>query len=52
MDANDAAWEAASNRGYFGVKAVAKMFDDGKPVEGWVLDAMQRVETSRPGPKK
>lgn len=52
MDANDATWEAASNRGYFGVKAVAKMFDDGKPVEGWVLDAMQRVETSRPGPKK
>ena len=52
MDATDAAYEAAANRGYFGLKAVAKMFDDGKPLEGWVLDAMQRVETSRPGPKK
>ncbi|MCA2982079.1 MAG: hypothetical protein INH37_27715 [Myxococcaceae bacterium] len=52
MDAPDAAWEAATARGYFGLKAVAKLFDDGKPVETWLLDAMQRVETSRPGPKK
>lgn len=52
MDANDAAWDAASNRGYFGVKSVARMFDEGKPLDGWFLDAMQKVETSRPGPKK
>lgn len=52
MDAGDAAFDAAQARGYFGLKAVSKMFDDGKPVEGWVLDAMQKVETSRPGPKK
>ncbi len=52
MDANDAAWDAAAAKGYFGLKSVAKMFDDGKPVEGWLLDAMQKVETSRPGPKK
>ena len=52
MDASDAAFEAAQNRGYFGLKSVAKMFEDGKPVEGWVLEAMQKVETSRPGPKK
>lgn len=51
MDANDATWEAAQNRGYFGLKAVAKMFEDGKPLDGWVLDAMQRVETSRPARK-
>ncbi len=51
-DANDAAWDAASARGYFGVKAIAKLFDDGKPVEAFVLDAMNKVETSRPGPKK
>lgn len=51
MDANDATWEAAQNKGYFGVKAVSKMFDDGRPVEAWVLDAMQRVETSRPAKK-
>jgi hypothetical protein len=52
MDANDATWEAAQNKGYFGVRQVAKMFEDGKPLDGWILDAMQRVETSRPGPKK
>lgn len=52
MDANDAAWEAAQNKGYFGLKQVAKLYEDGKPLDGWVLDAMQRVETSRPGPKK
>ncbi len=52
MDANDATWEAAQNRGYFGLKQVAKLYEEGKPLDGWVLDAMQRVETSRPGPKK
>jgi hypothetical protein len=52
MDANDAAWEAAAARGYFGIKSVAKMFEDGKPLDGWLLDAMQKVEASRPGPKK
>lgn len=52
MDANDAAWDAAANRGYFGLKAVARMFEDGKPLDGWVIDALQKVEASRPGPKK
>jgi hypothetical protein len=51
MDASDAAYEAASAKGYFGIKDVSKLFDDGKPVEGWVLDAMQKVETRRPAKK-
>jgi hypothetical protein len=51
VDAPDAAWEAAAARGYFGLKDVSKLFDEGKPVEGWVLDAMQRVETRRPAKK-
>jgi hypothetical protein len=51
LDANDAAWEAAAAKGYFGIKDVAKLFDDGKPLEGWVLDAMQKVETRRPAKK-
>ncbi len=51
LDANDATWEAANARGYFGIREVAKMFDEGKPVETWVLDAMQKVETRRPAKK-
>lgn len=51
MDANDAAYDAAAAKGYFGIKDVAKLFDDGKPVDTWVLDAMQKVETRRPAKK-
>jgi hypothetical protein len=50
-NASDAAWDAAASRGYFGIREVSKLFDDGKPVEGWILDAMQRVETRRPAKK-
>jgi hypothetical protein len=50
MDANDAAWENAQAR-YFGIKDVAKLFDEGKPLEGWILDAMRQVETRRPAKK-
>jgi len=48
MEANDAAYDAAAARGYFGIKEVAKLFDDGKPFDTWVLDGLQRVETRRP----
>lgn len=51
LDANDAAWEAAQNKGYFGIKDIAKMFDEGKPLEGWVLDALAKAETRRPAKK-
>jgi hypothetical protein len=50
-DANDAAWDAAQNRGYFGIKEIAKMFDEGKPLEAWVLDALAKAETRRPAKK-
>ena len=51
IDANDAAYEAAAARGYFGIKDVAKLFDDGKSFESWVVDGLQRVETRRPAKK-
>ena len=51
MDASDAAWDAAMARGYFGIKDLSKMFDDGKPLESWVLDGLARVETRRPAKK-
>ncbi|MCC6334219.1 MAG: hypothetical protein IT380_09555 [Myxococcales bacterium] len=51
MDASDAAYDAAAAKGYFGIKDVSKLFEDGKPVESWALDAMQRIETRRPAKK-
>ena len=36
----------------FGVKDVAKGFDEGKPLDAWMLDALARAETRRPAPKK
>lgn len=51
MDADDAAYDAAAARGWFGIKDVAKLFDEGKPIEAMVLEAMQRVETRRPAKK-
>jgi hypothetical protein len=52
MDANDAAWDAAANRGYFGAKDIAALFDGGKPLDGWVFDALARAEAKRPSAKK
>lgn len=52
MEASEATYDALAAKGYFGIKDVAKMFDDGKPVDTWVLDAMQKVETRRPATKK
>lgn len=51
LDASDAAYDAAAQKGYFGIKEVAKMFDEGKPLDAWALDAMQRVEARRPAKK-
>ncbi len=50
-DANDAAWEAAQARGYIGIKEIGKVFDDGKPLDAWVLDALGKSDTRRPAKK-
>ncbi|PZR14004.1 MAG: hypothetical protein DI536_11850 [Archangium gephyra] len=50
-DANDAAFEAAASRGYFGIKDISRLFDEGKPLDTIVLDAMQKLETRRPAKK-
>lgn len=52
LDATDAQYDAEANKGYFGLKDVAKGFDDGKPLDAWILDALAKVETRRPSPKK
>lgn len=48
IDANDAAYEAAASRGYFGIKDIAKLFDEGKPLDAIVSDALGKIETRRP----
>lgn len=51
MDAKDAAYDAAAQRGYFGVKEIARLWDEGKPVEGWVVDALSRADARKPARK-
>jgi len=51
LGANDAAYEAAAAKGYFGVKEVAKLFDEGKPLAAWAADGLSRAEARRPGRK-
>lgn len=50
-EASDAAFEASAARGYFGIKDISKLFDEGKPLDTLVLDAMQKIETRRPAKK-
>jgi predicted transcriptional regulator len=51
IEAPDAAWEAAAAKGYFGIKDISKLFDEGKPLDAIVMDAMQKLETRRPAKK-
>jgi hypothetical protein len=51
VEAPDAAWDAAAAKGYYGIKDISKLFDEGKPLEAIVLDAMQKLETRRPAKK-
>jgi hypothetical protein len=51
LGAGDAELEAAAAKGAFGIKDVAKLFEEGKPLEGLVLEAMQKIETRRPAKK-
>jgi hypothetical protein len=50
-EANDAAYEAWASRGYYGIKDISKLFDEGKPLDTLVVDAMQKIETRRPAKK-
>jgi hypothetical protein len=55
MDASDVTYDAANNRGYFGAKDIAAMFDGSKPLDAFVLDALAKAEAHRPSvapPKK
>lgn len=51
IEAPDAAWEAANSKGYFGIREIARLFDEGKPLDTIVVDAMQKLETRRPAKK-
>jgi hypothetical protein len=47
LDAPEAAYDAVDQRGYFGVKDIAQKLDEQRPIEAWVIDALQRAETRR-----
>lgn len=51
VGAAEARWDAASSSGYFGIRDAAKLLDDAKPLDGWALDAMHKLETRRPAKK-
>ncbi len=50
-DAPDAAWELAQSRGYFGVREIGKLLDEGKSGDALVAEALARAEARRPGRK-
>jgi hypothetical protein len=51
-EAPEAAFDAAAQQGYFGLRDIARGFDDPRPVEAWALEALQRAETRRPAPRR
>ncbi len=51
MDAPDVAYEAAAQQGYFGLRDIARGFDEGRPLDAWVLDALAKAEARRPAKK-
>ncbi|MFZ5469703.1 MAG: hypothetical protein ACOZIN_09725 [Myxococcota bacterium] len=51
LDAADAVYEAATQQGYFGLKDIAKSFDDSRAVDAWALEALAKAETRRPAKK-
>jgi hypothetical protein len=51
MNAPDSAYDALAQKGYYGVKYIAQRMDDGRPVDAWALEALQKAETLRPAKK-
>lgn len=47
FEANDAAYDAAAAKGYFGLKEIGKLFEDPKGLDG-LGEALKVVETRRP----
>lgn len=52
MGALDSAYEAQAQQGYFGLKEIARGFEDSRPLDAWVVDALVRAESRRPAVKK
>jgi hypothetical protein len=47
-EAAEAAYEAAAARGAFGIKEVARLFDEAKSLEAVSAEVLQKIETRRP----
>jgi hypothetical protein len=46
--AQDVAYGAAGRDGYFGLKGLARSFEDSRPVDAWALEGLARVVSARP----
>ncbi len=51
VEASDATWDAATSRGYFGLKDISRLFDEGKALDTVAAEAMQKLESRRPAKK-
>ena len=49
--AQEAAYEAAGRQGYFGLKTLARSFEDSRPVDAWALEGLARVVPGQALPK-
>jgi hypothetical protein len=47
LEAPESAVRSASSKGYFGMSEVGKLFDEGKPMDVLVVEALQKIETRR-----
>ncbi len=48
VEAKDAAYEAAAQKGYFGLKDIASRLDGAGKLDAWAVDALKVAETRRP----
>lgn len=52
LEAPEAAYEGAAKTGYFGLREIARGFEEGRPLDSWAMDALAKAETRRPAPRK
>jgi hypothetical protein len=48
VNAPDSAYEAAGREGYFGLRELARSFEDSRPVDAWAQEGLGRVVSGRP----
>ncbi|MCI0570680.1 MAG: hypothetical protein L0Y66_08015 [Myxococcaceae bacterium] len=52
VESRDSAYDAAARQGYFGLKDIARAFEDGRGVDAWALELLAKAETRRPSARR